>query len=192
MRIFGFNYNQSMKHASVIVVPYDPTWPLLFDEEKERILTEISQYVVSVEHMGSTAVPGLAAKPVIDILIGVRSLADAPHFIPPLFSLGYEYVNRYENEMPFRRYLHRKVNGEHTHHLHMVEPDTNFYKVQLAFRDYLRAHSKICDTYAALKFDLAEKYRNDRMAYTDAKSDFILGILELCGYPKTGDPNDKP
>lgn len=169
-----------MEHAPVIILPYDPAWPSLYTAEKERILNEIGQYVVNIEHMGSTAVPGLAAKPVIDILIGVRSLADAPLFIPPLLPLGYEYVNRYEDDMPFRRYLHRKINGEHTHHLHMVEPDTDFYKVQLAFRDYLRAHPDDRDQYAALKNKLAEKYQKDRMAYTDAKSGFIQGILAKC------------
>jgi len=169
-----------MESAPVAIVPYDPVWPSQYTEEKERILTVIGLYVVSVEHMGSTAVPGLAAKPVIDILIGVRSLADASRFIPPLLPLGYEYVNRYENEMPFRRYLHRKIHGEHTHHLHMVEPDTEFYKVQLAFRDYLRSHPDARDRYAALKYKLAEQYRNDRMAYTDAKTEFIKGILSKC------------
>jgi len=169
-----------VEHSPVNVVPYDPEWPRLFEEEKARILQDIGSNVISVEHMGSTAIPGLAAKPVIDILIGVRSLADAPLFIPPLIAHGYEYVSRYENEMPFRRYLHRKVNGEHTHHLHMVEPDTDFYRLQLAFRDYLRAHPEDRNEYAALKLWLAEKYRNDRVAYTDAKTDFIQGILEKC------------
>jgi GrpB-like predicted nucleotidyltransferase (UPF0157 family) len=164
----------------VNVVPYDPEWPRLFEEEKARILQDIGNYVVSVEHMGSTAIPGLAAKPVIDILIGVRSLADAPLFIPPLTARGYEYVSRYEIEMPFRRYLHRKINGEHTHHLHMVKPDTDFYRAQLAFRDYLRNHPDACEEYAALKLRLAKNYRNDRIAYTDSKVEFIQGILAKC------------
>ena len=171
-----------MDHAPVFIAPYDPSWPALYEEEKSRILADIGPYVATIEHMGSTAVPGLAAKPVIDILIGVRSLADANFFIPPLEARGYEYVSRYEDEMPFRRYLHRKVNGEHTHHLHMVEPNTRFYKVQLAFRDYLREHPETRDAYAALKIELAEKYRNDRMAYTDAKSAFIEEILSRCGF----------
>jgi len=178
-----------MEHAPVIIIPYDPRWPVQFEEEKARLLADIGAYVLSIEHIGSTAVPGLAAKPVIDILIGVRSLANAPLFIPPLEARGYEYVAQYEDEMPFRRYLHRKVNGEHTHHLHMVEPTTRFYKVQLAFRDHLRSHPETHDVYAALKLDLAEKYRNDRMAYTDAKSDFILGVLEQCGFSRNGDKN---
>lgn len=179
-----------MERAPVIIVPYDPRWPAQFEEEKTRLIADIGAYVLSIEHIGSTAVPGLAAKPVIDILIGVHSLQEASLFIPPLEARGYEYVPQYEDEMPFRRYLHRKVNGEHTHHLHMVEPTTHFYKVQLAFRDYLRTHPETRDAYAALKINLAEKYRNDRMAYTDAKSDFIFGVLEQCGFPHNGGIND--
>jgi|APHig6443717497_1056834.scaffolds.fasta_scaffold53176_2 GrpB-like predicted nucleotidyltransferase (UPF0157 family) len=173
-----------MEHSPVFIVPYDPAWPQLFEEEKARILNDIGAYVISIEHMGSTAVPGLAAKPVIDILIGVRSLADSSLFIPPLTARGYEYVSLYEDEMPFRRYLHRKINGAHTHHLHMVEPDTEFYRVQLATRDYLRTHPEARDEYAALKLQLAEKYRNDRDSYTDAKGPFIQAILAKCIYPK--------
>jgi GrpB-like predicted nucleotidyltransferase (UPF0157 family) len=176
-----------MTQAPVIVVPYDPRWPHLFEEEKEHLLADIRAYMVSIKHIGSTAVPGLAAKPVIDILIGVRSLQDAPHFIPPLEAHGYEYVPAYEDEMPFRRYLQRLVNCEHTHHLHMVEPDSRFYRVQLTIRDYLRTHPEARDGYAELKYDLANKFRNNRDAYTDAKGDFIQGILAKCGCQKKGE-----
>lgn len=173
----------------IVIVPYDPTWPLQYKEEKARILAVIAPYVVCMEHMGSTAVPGLAAKPVIDILIGVRSLADAPLFLPPLSSLGYEYIQKHEAVFPERRYLHRKVNGQHTHHLHIVEPDSNFYRVQITFRDTLRRHPDARDQYAALKLDLAQKYRDDREAYTDAKSVFILSVLELADQESKSNPS---
>jgi GrpB-like predicted nucleotidyltransferase (UPF0157 family) len=165
--------------SPIVVVSYDPAWPLQYEAEKSRILAVIAPYVVCMEHMGSTAVPGLAAKPVIDILIGVRSLSDAPHFLPPLVSLGYDYIQKHEAVFPERRYLHRQENGQHTHHLHMVEPDSNFFKVQIAFRDYMRLHPEARDEYASLKLDLAQKFRHDREAYTDAKSAFINAILEL-------------
>ncbi len=165
--------------SPVVVVPYDPVWPHQYEEEKTRILAVIAPYVVCIEHMGSTAVPGLAAKPVIDILIAVHSLADAPLFLPPLASLGYVYIQKHESMFPERRYLHRLVNGQHTHHLHVVEQDSNFFNVQIAFRDYLRRHTDARDQYAVLKLDLAQRYRNDRDAYTDAKSAFIFLILEL-------------
>lgn len=173
--------------APIVVVPYDPAWSLQYEEEKNRILAVISPYVVCMEHMGSTAVPGLAAKPVIDILIGVRSLADAPLFLPPLASLGYDYLQKHEAVFPERRYLHRLVNELHTHHLHIVEPDSNFFKVQIAFRDYLRAHLEACDAYAMLKFNLAINFSNNREAYTDAKRDFIQGILAKIGFQEEGE-----
>lgn len=174
--------------APIVIVPYDPAWPLKYEEEKIRILAAITPYVMCMEHMGSTAVPGLAAKPVIDILIGVRSLGDAPLFLPPLVSLGYEYIQKHEAMLPERRYLHRLVNGLHTHHLHMVEPDSDFFKIQIAFRDYLRRHQDTRDQYAALKLDMAQKYSHDREAYTDSKSAFILSILELAQQESESNP----
>lgn len=175
--------------APIIVVPYDPKWPLQYEEEKARILAAIAPYVVCMEHMGSTAVPGLAAKPVIDILIGVRSLADASFFLPPLISQGYDYIQKHEAVIPERRYLHRLVNGQHTHHLHMVEPASNFFKAQIAFRDYLRRHADARDQYAAHKLELAQQFQHDREAYTDAKSAFILSILDLAEQESRRNPS---
>lgn len=169
-----------MEHAPVFIIPYDPSWPDQYENEKEMILRDIgSSYVVSIEHMGSTAVSGLAAKPVIDILIGVRSLQDAPLFIPPLVNRGYEYIPQYEATFPERRYLQRIVRGQHTHHLHIVEPASEFYRTQLAFRDYLRTHEQTAAKYAALKFGLAEQFANEREAYTEAKAEFIQSVLKL-------------
>lgn len=161
------------------VVPYDPAWPLQFAAARETILKAIGPYVERIEHMGSTAVPGLCAKPVIDILIGVPSLQDSPHFLPPLQELGYTYIPEHESEFPERRYLHLIVNGKHIHHLHIVEPGSNFFKVQLQFRDHLRRHPDDAARYAELKMDLAARFRNDREAYTESKSDFIRSVLEL-------------
>lgn len=160
------------------ILPYDPTWPLLFEHEKVRLLEAVGAYLCCIEHIGSTAVPGLAAKPVIDIMIGVHSLNDAPFFIPPLEALGYEYIARHEALLPERRYLHRIVNHQHTHHLHMVEPGSRFFEVQLLFRDYLRTHPADARRYAELKYALAEKFRNDREAYTDGKTALVEEILQ--------------
>lgn len=159
------------------VLPYDPAWPLHYEAACQDILRAIGPYVTRIEHIGSTAVPGLAAKPVIDILVGVRSLADAPAFLPPLYPLGYAYQPEHEDVFPERRYLHRIVDGAHTHHLHIVEPQSEFFRVQLLFRDYLRLHPETAQRYAELKRRLAQQYRLDREAYTDGKSAFIAEIL---------------
>jgi GrpB-like predicted nucleotidyltransferase (UPF0157 family) len=161
------------------VVPYDPRWPALFESSRREIDAAIGGFITSIEHIGSTAVPGLAAKPVIDILIGVRSLADAPLFLPPLASLGYTYIPEHEDVFPERRYLHCIVDGRHTHHLHIVEPGSEFYRVQILFRDYLRAHPHAAAEYAALKVRLAQQYQFNREAYTESKSDFIQNILRI-------------
>ena len=159
------------------VVPYDPRWPELYELEKASLLPAFGDSLCCIEHIGSTAVPGLAAKPVIDILAGVRSLLEAPIFIPALLALGYEYIQKHEAVFPERRYLHKIVNGRHTHHLHIVEPESDFFKVQILFRDYLRTHPQDATRYADLKYHLAQKYRNDREAYTDGKSQLIQEIL---------------
>lgn len=160
------------------VLPYDPRWPLQYEEARREILDVIGAHVVRMEHIGSTAVPGLAAKPVIDILIGVRSLQEAPAFLPPLYLLGYTYIPEHEDLFPERRYLHRIADGVHSHHLHIVEPQSEFFRVQLLFRDYLRDHPEESARYARLKQRLARRYRLDREAYTEAKSDFIKNILQ--------------
>jgi len=159
------------------VLPYDPAWPLRYEVARQDILNAIRTFVTRIEHIGSTAVPGLAAKPVIDILVGVCSLADAPAFLPLLYPLGYAYQPEHEDVLPERRYLHRIVDGAHTHHLHIVEVQSEFFRVQLLFRDFLRLHPEAALRYAALKLRLAQQYRLDREAYTDGKSAFIAEIL---------------
>ncbi len=141
--------------------------------------------MTAVEHVGSTAVPNLAAKPIIDIMVGIRTLADAPFVVEPLASIGYEYVPKYEVTMPERRYFHKGPAMARTHHLHMVEPTSEFWKRQLAFRDYLRAHPDVAEQYARLKQALAVQYQWDRSGYTDAKTEFILGVIAQALRDKT-------
>jgi GrpB-like predicted nucleotidyltransferase (UPF0157 family) len=158
------------------IVDYDATWPRQFAEEKRRILAATGRYVAAVEHIGSTAVPGLAAKPIIDILVGLRSLTDATNCIIPLMGLGYEYVPEFEAELPERRYFRRVVPRPRTHHIHMVETTSEFWRRQLLFRDYLRAHLKDARAYETLKRDLASRFEVGRDAA--AKSVFISAVLD--------------
>lgn len=159
------------------VVPYDDRWPGLFEVEKRRIEAALGPRAVAVEHVGSTAVPGLAAKPVIDIMVGVRSLSDSPSLVERLEGVGYEYVPELEEVMPFRRYFRRLTDGRRTHQIHLVEIGQGFWDDHLLFRGYLRAHPEASHEYARLKLGLAERFRDDREAYTEAKTDFISGIL---------------
>jgi GrpB-like predicted nucleotidyltransferase (UPF0157 family) len=159
------------------VVDYDATWPRQFEEERRRILAAIGRYVAEVEHIGSTAVAGLAAKPIIDILVGLRSLADAANCINPLTGLGYEYVPEFEAELPERRYFRRVEPRPRTHHIHMVENTSEFWRRQLLFRDYLRAHPEDARAYELLKRDLVSRFEVGR-DYAAAKSVFISAILD--------------
>ena len=158
---------------------YDIAWPLKFEEQKADIMNAIGNKVAGIEHIGSTAVPGLGAKPIIDIMVGLRQLSDAKECIEPLRRIGYEYVPELEAEIPERRYFHRGPSNvpEKHYHLHMVEIDGEFWGVQVLFRDYLRTHSDCAREYCELKKDLAAKYRLNREAYTEAKSSFIKSTI---------------
>ena len=131
---------------------------------------------MQIEHIGSTAIPGLAAKPTIDILIGIRNLEGAGRIIPLLQSAGYVYVPEFELDMPERRYFYKGRKVEDDFHLHMVEAGSPFWKRHLAFRDHLRAHPDEVKAYEELKLALAKKFRDDRDGYTEAKTEFITRI----------------
>lgn len=166
-----------MSFSPIVIANYNPQWPLLYQEEKSRIQSAIAQAVVAIEHVGSTAVPGLGAKPIIDIMVAVRSLADAEACIEPLQSIGYEYVPEYEVFIPERRYFRKWVQGERTHQVHMVERTSEFWHRHLLFRDYLRTQSDVAQEYYQLKKELSAKYGSDLGAYTDAKTPFIESVV---------------
>ena len=163
----------------IIIKEYDPKWQALFETESAEIMEAIGHYVAEIEHIGSTAVPGLCAKPVIDILVGLRRLLDAQDCILPMEGMGYEYFPEFEDEFPERRYFRKTSNGKRTHQIHMVEINTDFWKRHLAFRDHLRTHLETANEYAALKKELAKQFENDREGYTNAKTIFIENILAI-------------
>jgi GrpB-like predicted nucleotidyltransferase (UPF0157 family) len=161
----------------VIIVPYDPIWVTKNEAEKLQIQTVMGSYLKGIEHIGSTAVPGLPAKPIIDILGGVASLLDAPSFIPHLEGIGYCYIPEYETQLPQRRYLTRAEAGLVVIHLHIVEVSSQFWHEHLEFRDRLRSNRELRDAYGRLKIELAIKFGNDRVGYTNAKAEFIYKAL---------------
>jgi GrpB-like predicted nucleotidyltransferase (UPF0157 family) len=160
----------------IVIVDYSPRWPGLFEHEKEALGRALAPYVLSVEHIGSTAVPGLAAKATIDLMAGIFRLGDAPHCIPRVVALGYTYSPELEAEFPQRRYFSKEPAGGPKYHVHMVEVGSPFWERHLLFRDWLRAHPRDAAAYAALKRKLAAKFKGNRRAYTDAKAEFILKI----------------
>jgi GrpB-like predicted nucleotidyltransferase (UPF0157 family) len=167
----------------IVIADYDPRWPAIFEEERARILEAVGEWLLDIQHVGSTSVPGLAAKPIVDIMPGLRSLDDAPRVIAGMQSIGYQYIPVYEDDLPERRYFVRPPGRGYWHnrlfHVHAVETVSRFWRRHLAFRDYLRAHPEACDEYAALKRRLATEHGADREGYTEAKSEFITSIERL-------------
>lgn len=171
---------QFIKGSTVIrVEPYKKEWPILFQQEKDRILEKIQQWVVAVEHVGSTSIPGLPAKPTIDMCLIVKSfeLADK-HIIEKLTSVGYQYLPKLENTIPDRRYVQLLDKGEHKFHIHIVEEDSERQEHYILIRDYLRENPQDANEYAKLKQKLSEQYTHDRAAYTDGKAEFITALYK--------------
>lgn len=162
-----------MSEADLDLTPYSPLWPALFDMERRRLLDILGEAVV-IEHVGSTAVPGLGAKPIIDILVGAPDLAVVEMRIPALVEAGYRYVPEFEKAFPERRYFTRLDQPPGRFHVHAVVLDSPFWKRLVAFRDALRANPQAAQKYWRLKQRMA--LRNDRSAYTEGKTDFIRAV----------------
>jgi GrpB-like predicted nucleotidyltransferase (UPF0157 family) len=161
----------------VEIVEYDARWAMAYDEASDEIREALRRWIVDIAHIGSTAVPGLAAKPVIDMQVAVEDLSATPAIADALDPLGYEYVPELEAEMPFRRYFRRSVKGRRTHQIHLVErSNTEWWDRHIAFRDWLRRHPEDRDRYGDLKRNLAVEHQWDRVAYTEAKSAFVQSI----------------
>lgn len=164
-----------LKRGTVVLREYDPEWAHVFELEKSFLVNLLGKDCLAIEHIGSTAVPGLAAKPIIDMLMGVRSLADVSELSPVLEKNGYEYR---ENGSDDKQVLFVKGPEEkRTHYLHIMEFGGPMWRNDLAFRDYLRTHPEAAVQYQSLKQELASKYKDDRTNYTKGKEDFIGEIL---------------
>jgi GrpB-like predicted nucleotidyltransferase (UPF0157 family) len=159
------------------IVPYDDSWPTRFEQERAILDRAIGGWVVgTIEHVGSSAVPGLAAKPVIDIMVGVESLEASRAAIPVLGEIEYCYFPYRPDSM---HWFCKPSPSFRTHHLHLIPFRSRLWNERLAFRDYLRAHTDIATEYAELKQRLAEQHRLDREAYTEAKTPFVERILKI-------------
>ena len=167
----------SRLNRPILVVDYDPQWPVLFEQEKARIIAMLGHILLMVEHLGSTAVPGLAAKPVIDIGLGVRSLAEAPSLMPSIEGMGYIYEPVLEQLLPERRFFWKGTPTVHTYHLHLAKVDNPVLLRPLRFRDYLRRHPDRAEKYGELKKELAKRCGQDMDAYVNGKTALIEQIM---------------
>jgi GrpB-like predicted nucleotidyltransferase (UPF0157 family) len=168
----------------VSLVAYDPSWPRMFEEEKRHLRECLPPGLIRrIEHFGSTAVPGLRAKPVVDMLVEVSSLKETRARVAPLLEAqGYDYFWRPahgDDGPPFYAwFIKRNSDGVRTHHVHMVERDFEHWD-RLLFRDYLIEHPQTASEYETLKMALARDHQNDREAYTNGKTEFVVRVTQV-------------
>lgn len=160
----------------MLLVPHRYEWREIFEEEAARLRSVLGEKVLRVEHVGSTAVDGMEAKPLIDMVVAVGSLDEARGLVPVLKGLGYEY--RGDGGVEGRIFFARGPRTRRTHHLSLTEPTSDHWQKSLLFRDYLRAHPRAAEEYRELKRELARKYPEDRESYTAGKDRFIEHAIE--------------
>jgi len=166
-----------LKRGAVALFPYDITWPQLFEAEKIQLLTTLQGVILEVEHIGSTSVPGLAAKPLIDMMASVEHLSNYRQAIAPLEALGYEFMP--ERIFDDRVFFPKGPREQRIFHLSLVEKGSQQWLQSLLFRDYLRTRPEKRDEYQRLKQELARSFADNRERYTSGKADFIHSVLEL-------------
>jgi GrpB-like predicted nucleotidyltransferase (UPF0157 family) len=163
------------------IVDYDPRWPVEFEAERRRIAAALGDLALRIEHNGSTAVPGLAAKPIIDIQISVASLQPLSPLVGALEPIGYVHVPHADDA--FCPFWHRPAAWPHTHHVHIVQAGGSEEQRTLAFRDFLRKHADAAREYERLKRRLAAATDaadpQSREAYAHAKTEFIERTIRL-------------
>jgi GrpB-like predicted nucleotidyltransferase (UPF0157 family) len=163
---------------TIVVVDYDPSWPEVFEQLRSRIWAVVREIATTVEHVGSTSVPGLTAKPIVDISVVVPTEADVPVAIERLAVLGYVHQGNLGVE---GRQAFTTPNGLPPHHLYLCPSDSLALANHLAVRDYLRTHPDVAQEYGTLKNRLARQFTHDIDRYTDGKTDMILRILRKAG-----------
>ena len=163
------------------LVPYDPRWPAAFDAEAIRLRHALGSLALRIDHHGSTSIPGLAARPIIDIQVSVAALQPIAAYGERLRTVGYLHVDHPDDS--FCPFFHRPSRWPHTHHIHVVQASGAEERRTLAFRDYLRDHADAAREYEQLKQDLATQLaaidRESREAYARAKTDFIERIVAM-------------
>jgi GrpB-like predicted nucleotidyltransferase (UPF0157 family) len=160
----------------VVIVNYDPQWPKLFEKERKLIKEALGDKVRAIEHIGSTAVPNLGGKNIVDIMAGVDNIDEANECLSPLERIGYKDVTPQPGN---REWYYCLGKGHHSvgYHLHLVKFESEHWKRHIIFRDRLRKNPKIARDYFNLKKQYASKYGTDRLGYTEAKSAFIESVI---------------
>lgn len=168
----------------VVISEYDANWPVLFEEEAHRLRAAFGSSALRVEHVGSTSIPGLAAKPVIDIQVSVSSLAPHGRYVDAMARLGYRHVALDDFDLVYP-FFHRPAEWPSTHHVHLCEAGGAQEWKHLVFRNHLRAHPHVAAQYETLKRELARTHDTSTPqsmeAYSLAKSEFVASVLRAAG-----------
>ncbi|WP_065750681.1 GrpB family protein [Bradyrhizobium paxllaeri] len=158
----------------IVVSDYDPNWPTQFEQERTRIKAALGSFALVIEHIGSTAIPNLPSKPIIDLLVGVPSLEEArKQCVGPIEALGYKYLPEYASWLPGELFFRKGPPGPWTHHIHLMESSNPRWEAFLVFRDYLRAHPETAMAYANIKRALAASSNDNIAAYRNGKTIFV-------------------
>jgi GrpB-like predicted nucleotidyltransferase (UPF0157 family) len=168
-----------LRSGEVIVVAYDTRWPALFETTATELRKALGPSILAVHHVGSTSVPGLCSKPILDMLVSISDLNAGLELVAVLEPLGYEF--RPDEEIPDRHYFRRRIGTTRTHHLSLAEPGSQHHRATLAFRDALRRDAQLATTYAELKVILARAFHLDRPEYLEGKAKFIQDVLARDG-----------
>lgn len=156
------------------IVDYNPDWPSIYQVEKAKLEQALGHLILDIQHVGSTSVPGLAAKPIIDIAIGIKDYPMPDAAVQAVVDLGYEHMGEYG--IPRRHYFRK--GAPRSHHIHVVELRNPEWDKYILFRDYLRTHPDTAAGYEVLKRKVALQHGHDRTLYTDSKAPFIESVIE--------------
>ncbi len=165
-----------LKRGKVQLKQYNPKWEELFKQESMLISSAISNFLLDIQHVGSTAIPKIVAKPIIDMAGAINSVENIDKIIVPMYGIGYTY--RGEQGIPGRHLFVKGDEDRRTHHFHVMQTDHHEWKDQILFRDFMREHPQEAKQYSEFKQKLFIQYGNDRGKYTDSKTDFIQTMLE--------------
>jgi GrpB-like predicted nucleotidyltransferase (UPF0157 family) len=168
------------EQREVELVPHNPEWSQLADEETKRILEQLLIPVIGIYHIGSTSIPGIKAKPIIDFVMEVEDLDEVIRSVEVLEKLG--YISKGEYGIPGRQFFTKDTNNERSHHLHVFQKGHPDIERHLVFRDFLRANPEAAREYEKIKEKLAKRFPKKSGSYTEAKSDFILSMDEVARY----------
>ncbi len=176
----GEEHGLGVPVGKVLLAPHHPGWAEAYERERGRLADALESLTPVVEHIGSTAIPGIVAKPLLDIMVGIPEIADHAKAIAPMEALGYTYKGEFG--IPDRHFFVLGDEATSTHHVHLVKFGGHFWQLNLVFRDHLRAHADACDRYAAEKRRLVREFADAREKYTAGKDAIIRELLAEAGW----------